>query len=396
MIKRLMLIVALVFVPGAALADTTSFQNWLAGFRGTAIANGISPATLDRAFAGVGVNQRVVELDRHQPEFTRAVWDYLDSALSETRIRTGRAQLARHSTLLNQVADRFGVPARYLVAFWGLETNYGSNTGGFNVIEALATLAHDGRRRGFGESQLLAALKIIQAGDTQPQAMLGSWAGAMGQVQFIPTTYLAYAIDWTGDGTRDIWRSVGDAMGSAGNFLNKLGWVEDELWGREVTLPAGFDYSQADPANRRPVADWAAMGVTRADGRPLPAVTDVEGAIILPGGHRGPAFLVYKNFRVIMGWNNSTSYALAVGLLSDALAGRPGVSKPWPRDLKPLSRTEVEELQGLLAMRGFDPGPADGLAGPNTRSAIRAYQSSIGAVPDGFPTQTLLNGIRGG
>lgn len=388
-----LLLAGLTWTAGPAAAQEQSFAAWLDGFRREAISLGISPGTLDRTLGGVQPSQRVVELDQHQPEFTRPVWEYLDGALSASRVERGREMLSRHGGLLGRIARQYGVPERYLVAFWGLETSYGSNLGDFNIPQALATLAWEGRRAAFGREQLLAALRIIETDRVAPQAMVGSWAGAMGQMQFIPTTYVAYAVDGDGDGRRDLWSSVPDALSSGANYLKEMGWHEDELWGREVRLPRGFDYTLADQDNKRSVTDWAAMGVTRANGQPLPTA-DVQGAILLPAGHRGPAFLVYDNFDVIMRWNRSTSYALAVGLLADRLAGRPGVAAAWPRDERPLSRSAITEMQQLLTRLGHDPGGVDGMAGPNTRAALRSFQQSVGLVPDGFPTESVMQRLR--
>jgi len=384
-------------VPGQASAQQdaeAAFRAWLEGVRTEARNQGVSPATLDRAFAGVRLNARVIELDRRQPEFTSTFWGYFDRAVSDERVRQGRAMLARHRALLWQVSAQSGVPPHVLVAFWGLETNYGGNLGGFNVIEALATLAHDGRRGAFFHAQLMAALQILEQGHIAPNAMVGSWAGAMGQMQFMPTTFRDHAFDHDGDGRKDIWTNLADAFGSAGRFLADLGWRSDRIWGRQVLLPAGFDYSQSDLDLRKPLAEWAALGLRRADGSPLPVVEDMTASLLLPAGHRGPAFLVYDNFRIIMRWNNSSFYALAVGHLADRIAGAGPLTGQFDRSSQPLRYSEVKTLQRLLNAQGFQAGPVDGLVGPGTRAAIRRFQATQRLPADGFASPALLQRVR--
>ncbi|RYG10807.1 MAG: lytic murein transglycosylase, partial [Burkholderiales bacterium] len=289
-------------------------------------------------------------------------------------------------------AARYSVPAEILAAIWGMESNYGSNTGNIPTIDALATLGFEGRREAWARSQLLAALKILQNRDIDRDQMIGSWAGAMGQTQFLPSNFLAYAVDADGDGRRDIWGSLPDVMASTANFLSKSGWQAGQPWGAEVRLPQGFDFALADGEQRRPASAWADAGVRSVDGAPLPGLTD--SAILLPAGARGPAFLVGANFRTILRYNNSTSYALAVGLLSQALAGGPTVQAAWPRDVPPLSRSQLLALQTALNTRGFDSGTPDGVVGPATRSAIRRYQQTAGMPADGYPTVELLQSVQ--
>jgi membrane-bound lytic murein transglycosylase B len=376
--------------PGRAVV----FSAWLRDLKADARVRGISEITLDRAFRGVAPNPRVVELDRRQPEFTSTFWGYFNRAVSEDRIRDGRAMLARHGALLNRISRQTGVPASVLVAFWGVETNYGRNLGGFNVIEALATLAYDGRRGAFFREQLLAALEIIDQGHISPHAMAGSWAGAMGQMQFMPTTFRDHAVDADGDGRKDIWEDLTDAFGSGANFLADLGWRPDQIWGRQVRLSPGFDLTQSDLDIRKPLADWAALGVTRTDGGALPVVPGIMGSLLLPAGHEGPAFLVYDNFRVIMRWNNSSFYALAVGHLSDRIAGDGPLVGAFDRDPAPLRHVEVRELQQLLNRLGLEAGPIDGLVGPGTRGAIRRFQAAQGVPADGHADPALLSHVR--
>jgi len=368
------------------------FARWIADFSTSARAAGITDATLRLAFDDVRFLPRVTELDSAQPESTRAVWDYLDSAVSAQRVVRGQDRLLQARPAVDAAAKRYGVPAEILAAIWGMESNYGSNTGDIPTIGALATLGFEGRRETWARSQLLAALKILQNGDITPAQMLGSWAGAMGQTQFLPSNFLAYAVDADGDGRRDIWGSVPDVMASTANFLARSGWQAGQPWGVEVRLPPGFDLALADGEQRRPSSAWAALGVQTMDGSPLPALPDA--ALLLPAGARGPAFIVGPNFRTILRYNNSTSYALAVGLLAKALGGGAGVQAPWPRDLQALSRSQVLALQTALNTRGFDSGTPDGVAGPATRSAVRRYQQSVGFPADGYPTLELLQRVQ--
>lgn len=369
-----------------------AFAAWVAQFADTARAAGITDATLQAAFSGVRHLPRVVELDRSQPEFTRTVWDYLDRTVTPQRVALGQARLAQVRTEADAAAARHGVPPEIVVAIWGMESNYGANTGGIPTIDALATLGFDGRRADWARGQLLAALTILQNGDIQRSAMVGSWAGAMGQTQFLPSSFLAHAVDADGDGRRDIWGSMADVMASTANFLARVGWQTGQPWGVEVRLPPGFDAGRADASVRRSASQWAAEGVTAADGTPLPPMTDAM--LLQPAGARGPVFLVGANFQAILRYNNSTSYALAVGLLSQGLAGGQGVQAPWPRDLQPLSRSQMQALQTALNARGFASGTPDGLMGPATRSALRRWQRSAGLVADGYPTLDLLQRLQ--
>ncbi|TVQ55162.1 MAG: lytic murein transglycosylase [Rhodobacteraceae bacterium] len=382
--------------PASLSADASpqpaTFAAWREGFRGRARAAGVSDRVFDRAFAGVGVNAEVLRLDAFQPEFVRPIWDYLDSAVSEARIATGRRLRAERAADLEAISARFGVEPEILLAIWGVESNFGGNYGSIPVIEALATLAYEGRRRSFGEEQLLAALRILQAGDITPERMVGSWAGAMGHTQFIPTSFEAYAVDFTGDGRRDLWApDARDALASAANYLARFGWRTGAPWGVEARLPGGFDYALADGTSR-PIADWSALGVRAVGGGPLPDHGDA--ALLLPAGAQGPAFLTFHNFNVIRRYNNATSYAMAIGHLADRIAGRGPFAGAWPRGERALSRTEKEELQTLLTRLGYDTQGTDGIVGPNTRSAIRAFQVARGLPADGFDSAPLLERLR--
>ena len=351
-------------------------------------AAGIREATLHATLDGAQYLPRVIERDRAQPEFTRTVWDYLDSAVSPGRVARGQDKLAQFRDDIDAAAARYGVPPGVLVAIWGMESNYGSNVGSTPTIDALATLGFDGRRADWARGELLAALKIVDHGDIDRDHMIGSWAGAMGQTQFLPSNFLAYAVDADGDGRRDIWNSTADVMASTANFLARSGWQAGEPWGVEVTLPPGFDAGRADASVRQSTARWVAEGLQGVDGQALPALAD--GSVLLPAGVRGPAFLVGANFRVILRYNNSTSYALAVGLLAQRLNGGPAVLAAWPRDQPALSRSQVLELQNALNQRGFASGTPDGAVGPATRAGVRGYQRSLGLPADGYPSIDLL------
>lgn len=378
---------------------TPAFTAWLDAFKAEARAQGISQRTLDAAFANVDLNQRVIELNENQPEFSRAIWDYLDSAVSSDRVSKGRTMLRKYRKSLGRAERKHGVPASIITAIWSLESNFGQNLGGFNVIEALATLGFEGRRASFGREQLLAALKIIENGDISAARMIGSWAGAMGQTQFIPTVFLQYAEDGNGDGKRNLWDTRADVFVSTANYLEQKGWVEDAPCYDEVRLPTTFDYAQADVGTEKPVREWSDMGVTLWDGRSLARRpghdASAQAAILLPAGHKGPAFIAYPNFKVVLAYNNAISYALAICQLSNRFNGGPSFHTAWPRDERPiLARTERVELQTLLAQRRYDVGEADGVIGRRTREAIRGYQRSAGMKPDGFATLALLQSLR--
>jgi len=378
---------------GVASADPDkNFARWLAAFSASARDAGISDATLHLAFDDAHLLPQVVDQDREQPEFARALWDYLDRAVSAQRVATGQQRLQQCRAEADAASARYGVPPAVIVAIWGIESNYGSNYGDVPTIDALATLGFDGRREAWARGQLLAALKILQSGDITRTQMIGSWAGAMGQTQFLPTTFLSYAVDGDADGRRDIWASMADVMASTANFLARSGWQPGQPWGVEVRLPEDFNLARADETLREPSARWAADGVMTMNGAPLPEFND--GAILLPAGARGPAFLVGPNYRAVLRYNNATSYALAVGLLAQRLEGGPGVIAAWPRDLQPLTRSQVTALQTALNAQGFDSGAPDGLMGPATRAAVRRFQLSVNLAPDGFATTELLQRLQ--
>ncbi|MBD9416921.1 lytic murein transglycosylase [Pseudomonas sp. PDM16] len=372
-------------------APALNFEDWRDRFRTKALSSGIKPPVFDQAFAGVAPDLSVVKADGAQPEFTRPVWEYLDGAISPLRVRRGQALLEQHASTLDTIEQRYGVDRETLVSIWGMESSFGQFMGEQSVIRSLATLAYEGRRPQFAEDQLLAALQILQSGDISATGLRGSWAGAMGQTQFIPTTYLTHAVDFDGDGRRDIWNSSADALASAAHYLQASGWQKGRAWGIQVALPSGFDYALADSEIRKTYAQWYELGVK---GTPTNVAPNDAGYLLLPAGHRGPAFLVFRNFGAILKYNNSSSYALAVGLLGQRLNGGGPLLANWPKDERPLGRSERIELQEGLTAKGYEPGAADGIIGANTRRAVRAFQQSLGLPADGYPTPALLQQLR--
>ena len=374
-------------------SSSAPFSQWLEGVRKEASAAGISGNFLDVALAGVQPIKRVIELDRRQPEFTLTFWKYLDNAINPARIRRGREMMAKHQKQLQMTARRYGVQPRFIVAFWGLESNYGTHTGVFPVLGAVATLAHDKRRSRFFRAQLLAALTIMNRGDVNIRVK-GSWAGAMGNFQFIPTTYKGFAVDADGDGKRDMWNSYPDMFASAANYLSRSGWRSGWTWGREVQLPKGFKLEHSGLKIRKSLSQWQALGVRAIGGGRLPN-GDAKASVILPAGYSGPAFLIYKNYRTILTWNRSILYAIAVGHLADRLVGAGPLKTKRPANEVALSRADVKDMQRLLAALGYDAGGSDGVIGPMTRTAIKAFQHKSLLPADGYPTMGLLERLRG-
>ncbi len=365
---------------------------WVAAFRERAAARGIAPAVLNAAFRQAGFLPGVVERDRNQTEFTRTTEDYLSIAASDERVALGRQMVARFGGELAAIEGRYGVDRHIVAAVWGLESFFGTRRGEVPVISALSTLAYDGRRGAFFEDQLMAALKILQAGDITPERMTGSWAGAMGHTQFIPTSYLAYAVDFDGDGRRDIWsEDPGDALASTAAYLSRSGWQRGQPWGLEVRLPAGFDLGLAGRGKGRATGDWAAMGVTAAQGGALPGGT---GSVLAPAGAAGPAFLLFQNFNVILRYNNAENYALGIGHLSDRLRGQGPLRGTFPPDASGLTKADRQEMQRLLAQAGYDVGTPDGVIGAKTRDAIGAFQRSRGMEVTAEPSMALLLALR--
>lgn len=378
--------------PAFAPQANAGFDAWLAAFRPRAAAQGISDPVISRALRSAGFLPGVVERDRNQAEFSRTFEDYLSIAASDERIAKGQAGFARYRSVLTAVEQRYGVEAHVVAAVWGLESFYGERRGTVPVISALATLAYDGRRGAFFESQLIAALKILQAGDVTPERMLGSWAGAMGHTQFIPTSYLAYAVDFTGDGRRDIWSDdPSDSLASTASYLARSGWQRGQPWGVQVQLPAGFS-GPIGRSTSRSVAAWSAASVRNIDGGALPNAGD--GSILLPAGPTGPAFLVFRNFAAILRYNNSEFYALGVGHLSDRILGRPAIRGSFPPDATGLTKADRLELQTLLNRAGYDVGTPDGVIGAKSKSAISAFQQRSGMAQTGTPSPELLAALR--
>lgn len=369
----------------------TTLSDWQSAFRTKALAAGISAQVFDAAFQDVRYNSSSRNADANQPEFTRAIWDYLDSAVSARNVTTGREKAVQHRDLLRAIERRYDVPAQTLLAIWALETNYGSFRGRTNTIEALANAAHDGRRREFAETELIAALKIITSGEITAPTMLGGWSGAMGHTQFMPSTYLRYAQDQNRDGRRDIWSDdPADALASSAHYLSRLGWDKAAPWGMEVTLPNGFDYALTGEHKTQTAGFWHAQGV-RANGHPLP--DHGATALLAPAGAQGPVFAIFPNFQVIRQYNMSVSYSLAVGHLSDRISGGEAFSE-WPRNAPRLTLDETRELQKRLNAMGLDTGGIDGRIGPKTAEAVQIFQARQGMLADGYPTPAILHTLR--
>ncbi len=374
-------------------ADSNHFSECISRIGVQAKTEGISDKTIHQVLGKVKHNQRVIELDRRQPEFTQTFANYFNSRINDERIQRGRELLTKHRALLNQIQQESGIPAQYLVSFWGLETSYGGYFGDWPVTDSLATLACDPRRSNFFTQELLNALRIVDAGDISPERMIGSWAGAMGHMQFMPSTFLRYAKDMDGDGRRDLWSSIPDALGSAANFLRQLGWVPGLNWGQEVRLPPSFDYSLAGRDQMLNLTEWTKLGVTTTSGAAL-TPTEQRAALLVPGGHQGPAFLVTKNFYIIMRWNRSEFYALSVGYLADRIAGAPALQRLPPIDAVKITREQVRQLQMDLSALGIDAGEADGVMGSATRQAISRFQQNTQRIADGHLDAALLIAIR--
>jgi membrane-bound lytic murein transglycosylase B len=391
MSRLLKALAAAVLLPAPAMGalPADEFASCLDGLRDRAAAQDVGPATIDRLLGGLTPSERVIELDRRQPEFTTTLHDYLNTRVDAGRIRHGRRMLREHADLLARIEADYGVPARYLVAFWGLESNFGRTTGSMSTVRSLATLACDRRRGAFFESELIAALQLVDEQTVSAAQLRGSWAGALGNFQFLPSVYRGHAVDADGDGRIDLWDSLPDAAESAANFLRARGWTPGQRWGREVRLPEGFDYRLA--GREQPVSEWAQAGLRRASGEPLPAAA-LDARLIVPAGAEGPAFLVYPNFDVIMRWNPSRAYALSVGLLADRLIGAPPLNQP-PPDRPALAIDTIEALQTALQQRGFDAGPVDGRLGPQTRQAVRAFQDQQAMTRDGYPDRGVLSAL---
>ena len=379
---------------GNVVADVEQgdFAACVSDLQSRALAQGLPRPLVSDVLGAVKFLPRVIELDRDQPEFRQSFSAYLRARVNETRVRRGRELLGRHRELLDRLTREYGIPGRYLVSFWGMETNFGSYLGTMPTLDSLATLACDPRRSAFFSRELLAALELMDREGLAAETMRGSWAGAMGHTQFLPSAYKRHAVDGDGDGTIDLWNSEVDALTSAANYLADLGWRHGERWGREVRLPEGFPYARSGLAQRARLEQWREMGVRRSNGQPLPAA-DMRGAVIVPMGHRGPAFLVYDNFEVIMKWNRSQAYAIAVGHLADRIAGGGPLRADLPQVETAPSRSQIVQLQRGLTEQDFDPGDIDGAMGPATRGALRAFQQARGLVADGYPGPETLEAL---
>ena len=388
------LLVASALAPSDARADP-GFRKWVGQFRSVALKAGVTSSTYAEALGAIaGPDLETLEKMNRQAEFNTKIWDYLDSAVSETQVRNGQAMRQKYAGVLASIESRFGVDRDVVLAVWGIETRYGSRMGDHNVIAALATLAYAApRRKAFWQSELINALKIVQGGHIRPAQMVGSWAGAMGHTQFMPSSWKQYAADYDNDGKRDIWTDVPDALASTARYLSDHGWRKGETWGYEVKLPKGFDTSLAG-RDGITIARWAALGVRRVNDARFPRPAD-KAVLKFPGGKAGPAFLVLKNFYVVKRYNNSDFYALAVGHLGDRIAGYGEFAQAWPRGYEPLDETGRKQVQKHLARLGYYEGEIDGAIGSGSREAILSFQKRVGLSEDGYASKALLSKLQG-
>ncbi|MGK0556762.1 lytic murein transglycosylase [Bordetella bronchiseptica] len=380
--------------PAAATpADLDAYRACLKQLRGDAIKSGVQAATYDAQTASLAPDMDVLGFLDAQPEFKTPIWDYMAGLVDEERIEDGRQALARHADVLARAQAEYGVDPATVVAVWGVESNFGKNLGGRPLLTSLSTLSCFGRRQSYFRGEFFATLKIIQDEHMQPERLAGSWAGAFGQTQFMPSTYLRLAVDFDGDGRRDLVDSVPDALGSTANFLRRAGWQTGQPWGFEVKLPAGMDLAGTGRRNKQPMSSWQARGIKRVDGGALPA-GDAPAALLAPAGAQGPVFLVLRNFDALYSYNAAESYALAIAHLSDRLRGDLPFARAWPTDDPGLSRAERRELQELLLARGFDIGKPDGVIGARTRQALQTVQGQLGLPADGRAGQKTLKALR--
>lgn len=377
----------------AQTASDAGLHKWIVEFRPRALAQGITGATFDAALRRVSYDAQVIDRDRNQSEFTKTIWDYLDTAVSDLRIENGRKALAKWDGTLSKIEAEFGVDKEVVVAIWGLESAYGTFRGSSSVMNSLATLAYDARRSEFFEGELINALQILQSGDTTPDRMTGSWAGAMGHTQFMPSSFNSHAVDHDGNGKRDIWgEDPSDALASTAAYLKHFGWTKDQPWGVEVRVPEGFDYLLADREVKKTPSDWAVLGITDMNGA---AVQDHGPAsVLLPAGAQGAAFLIFDNFEVIERYNTADAYVIGVGHLSDRIKGDAPFQHAWPRGDRALTYDERIELQERLTAAGFDTVKIDAKMGPLTVNAVRRFQLSKEIIPDGYPSLRLLDRLR--
>lgn len=373
-------------------AANGDFQTCLSRLKSTALSNGITQVTLDDSLDRVKPRKQVIKADKNQPEFTSTFQDYFNKRVASWRVAKGRQLIKKHHKLLAELTRKYGVPGQYIIAFWGLETNYGGYIGKLPVIDSLTTLACKPRRADFFTKELMVALKLKQQHGYSYEQMKGSWAGAMGHTQFMPSTFDKYAIDGDGDTITDLWNSEKDALTSAANFLMHLGWKREQRWGREVKLPKNFDYTPVGTKVSKSLQEWQSLGIEKADGKPLAVVKDMDAVLYLPSGHKGPAFLGYSNFNVIMKWNRSEFYAISVGRLADRVAGGGRLIKQPPKVFK-VRRSKIKVLQQKLLDLGYKPGKPDGIIGRSTVRAIQQYQQENGLIADGFPDQKTFQAM---
>lgn len=369
-------------------ANADAFAGCITTLQARARSEGLSDDTINSTIAKLEFVPKVIELDQQQPEFSQTFANYFNKRVTDWRINEGQSLLQKHRQLLDRLAKEYGVPPQYILAFWGLETNYGSYKGKMLVLDSLATLACEPRRSSYFTAELMQALKLKEKYNFDKDIMLGSWAGAMGHTQFMPSAYAKYAVDGDGDGKADLWNSTTDALTSAANFLQHLGWQRNQRWGREVLLPQNFSYEHLGVKQTLPLSTWAAQAVVQSNGQPLPAV-EMDAALYLPAGHTGPAFLGYENFNVIMRWNRSEFYAITVGHLADRINGGEPL-KVSPPEQPRLSREQVKQLQVKLNEAGFDVGKPDGILGRHSAAALQAFQRSKNMVADGFPSPEVF------
>ena len=380
-------------VSAPAAADEAAFTSCVADLRGEAIRQGVREEVFDAQIADLAPDMAVLGFLDAQPEFVTPIWDYLAALVDEERVTDGTAMLSEWKTVLERVEAEYGIDRATVVAVWGVESNYGRNFGSRPLLSSLSTLSCFGRRQAFFRGEFITTLKIVQEGHVAPERLTGSWAGAFGHTQFMPSTFMRLAVDFDGDGRRDLVDSVPDALASTANFLKRAGWRSDLPWGFEVGLPAGMKVSDAGRKNKRAVSEWVARGVKRLDGRPMPAA-GTQAALLLPAGEAGPAFLITRNFDALYSYNAAESYGLAIAHLSDRLrGGRPFVT-PWPTEDPGLSRAERRELQSLLISRGHDIGEVDGMIGARTRDALKLEQTRLGLEPSGRAGQRALQALR--
>lgn len=380
-------------VPGDESYDVAAFDRCVAGVRTKALGAGISGAVFDQHVPTVTPDLSVLKLLDSQPEFKTPIWDYLSGLVDAERVEDGQAMLRQHADTLAAVEAKYGVDPATVVAVWGVESDFGKTFGKRPLLNSLTTLSCMGRRQPFFRGELIATLQIIQAGDVAADKLVGSWAGAFGHTQFMPSTYQRIAVDFDGDGRRDLVGSVPDALASTANYLKRSGWRTGEPWGYEVKLPAGFDAAISGRTSRRPLSYWTGRGITRVTGERI-ASSEKATALLLPAGKSGPAFLVFKNFDAIYSYNAAESYSLAIAFLADRLRGQGGLVAAWPTDDPGLSRRERRELQELLLQRGHDIGEVDGMIGSLSRAAIRDEQERLGMTPDGRAGQAILQALQ--